>query len=190
MRSNKISRGSIRLWPLLLCWLWAAMATAEPLAGDKVIYLLDKTGMEIPVGTITFKPQAEGAHYSLHMDHARFKDFFLSMKEMKCLEGPELWCHLPYPYEQPHLVSGDDLRWLEHDLLFMFKSPDEFGANFWNGIYYQMQLKDGQITGQAQAIDLNNLASPPADLNIPPLHENLRDPIERKHRWLPDLVIR
>ncbi len=190
MRMRKKRDLSIRLLLVLLFGLSVSVVSANPLAGEKTVYLLDKSGAEIAVGSVTFKPADGASQYSLHMDHAKFKDYFLSMKEMKCLEGPELWCHLPYPYEQPHRVTAENLSWLEHDLLFMFKQPDEFGANFWNGIYYNMRVEDGKILGTAEAIDLNLLASPPADLNVPPLNENLRDPIERKQRWLPDLVIR
>lgn len=165
-------------------------ALANPLSGEKEIILLDKQRSEIVIGHAVFTPEQGGSRYSLHMDHAKFRDYFLSMKEMKCLEGPELWCHLAYPYEQPRQVSHEDLSWLSHDLLFMFKKKDEFGANFWNGIYYQMRVEDGVIKGEAQAVDLNLLASPPEDLSTPPMHEGERDEIERSQRWLPDIVIR
>jgi hypothetical protein len=111
------------------------------------------------------------------------------MKEMKCLEGPELWCHLAYPYRQPHTVSPTDLRWLEHDLLFMFKRKKDFGANFWNGIYYRLAIQDGIIAGEAQAVDLKLLASPPANLDRPPLTLADLEEIERSQRWLPDIEI-
>lgn len=163
---------------------------AGALIGDKQILLVDKKGNETLVGTVAFHPQGEGSRYELHMDHGKFRDYFLSMKEMKCLEGPELWCHLSYPYEQPRTVTGDDLSWLSHDLLFMFKKKEEFGANFWNGIYYHMSVDGDVIRGVAQAVDLNLLASPPDDLAVPPMNEWERDEIDRDKRWLPDLVIR
>ncbi len=163
---------------------------AGPLSGEKQLLLVDKKGVEVNIGTVTFKPQGSESKYKLHVDHGKFRDYFLSMKEMKCLEGPELWCHLPYPYTQPHLVSADDLSWLSHDLLFMFKKKEEFGANFWNGIYYHMQVEGDLIKGEAQAVDLNVLAAPPDDLNIPPMNEGERDEIDRAKRWLPDLIIR
>jgi len=165
-------------------------SVADALVGKKNISLVDKKGVEVVIGDITFYPQADGSRYELHMHHDKFKDYFLSMKEMKCLEGPELWCHLAYPYKQPHQVSTDDLRWLSHDLLFMFKKKEDFGANFWNGIYYQMQIDGGVIKGEAQAIDLNILASPPDDLGVPPIGAGDRDEIDRSQRWLPDLIIR
>ena len=159
------------------------------LEGEKRITLLDKTGNRTEIARVIFEPLAQGSRYKLTMAREQFRDYFLSMKEMKCLEGPELWCHLAYPYEQPRIVTADDLRWLEHDLLFMFKTPKEFGANFWNGIYYKLQIEDGMIRGEAQAIDLNALASPPDNLNEPPIGEAERDEVDRDKRWLPMIEI-
>lgn len=176
---------------MLLAGVQPAAADELP-TGERTVYLVSGTGEEQPVGTIRFQPQPTTGSiiYSLDMDYRRFKDFFLSMKEMKCLEGPELWCHIPYPYTNPHTVSASGLGWLEHDLLFMFKGPKEFGANFWNGIYYRMTASGGVIRGKAMAVDLNKLASPPDDTSRPPLGEYDIDAINRDERWLPDLIIR
>lgn len=170
--------------------LISSVASADALNGNKQIFLIDKKQHEILIGTVRFQPADGHIRYSLHMAHERFKDFFLSMKEMKCLEGPELMCHLAYPYQQPNTVTGDDLSWLSHDLLFMFKKKSEFGANFWNGIYYDMRVEGDVIRGEAQAVDLNLLASPPDDLTVPPVNEAERDEIDPTLRWLPNLVIR
>ncbi|KGJ86407.1 hypothetical protein [Colwellia psychrerythraea] len=164
--------------------------SASALSGTKTINLIAKDGQRIAIGTLEFLPLVDKVKYQLDMDHTRFKDYFLSMKEMKCLEGPELWCHIRYPYPQPRTITPVDLRWLEHDLLFMFKKSNEFGANFWNGVYYSLTIRDGVIVGEAQAIDLNLLAAPPEDLNTPFYSEDLRDEIERVQRWLPDIEIR
>lgn len=175
---------------VLISILSAGFASADALDGEKHIFLVDKKGNEIQVGSVSFQGGADAVSYKLHMDHDKFRDYFLSMKEMKCLEGPELMCHLAYPYKQPNTVTAEDLSWLSHDLLFMFKKPEEFGANFWNGVYYNMSVEDGMIKGVAEAVDLNLLASPPDDLNTPPMNEGERDEIDRTKRWLPDLVIR
>ena len=172
---------------------WAASQDAlvtAALQGAKSVALLDKNGQRTVIGSITFTPKEGGSEYQLTLEREQFRDYFLSMKEMKCLEGPELWCHLAYPYEQPHKVTVDNLRWLEHDLLFMFKTPKEFGANFWNGIYYKMQIENGIIKGEAQAVDLNVLASPPDDLSVPPVGEAELDEVDRDKRWLPVIEIR
>jgi len=173
-------------WLLLPGTLLAEIA----LSGNKKIVLVDKKGNRTSIGSISFQPAGKESRYELHMDHSKFTDYFLSMKEMKCLEGPELWCHIPYPYKQPHNVTDTDLRHLEHDLLFMFKRKGEFGANFWNGIYYRMYIENGVITGEAQAVDLNLLASPPTDLRQPPISDAELDDIDKDKRWLPALEIR
>lgn len=179
---------------ILISIFYAGCASADALNGKKHIFLVDKKGHEIQIGHIVFSAsdgQESGVtSYRLHMEHGKFKDFFLSMKEMKCLEGPELMCHLAYPYEQPKTVQAKDLSWLSHDLLFMYKKPTEFGANFWNGIYYDMHIDSDVIKGEAQAVDLNLLASPPDDLSTPPMNEGERDEIDATLRWLPNMVIR
>ncbi|MCV6610473.1 MAG: hypothetical protein OIF55_06860 [Amphritea sp.] len=175
---------------ILGMYLVSSAAMADLSAGSYEIVLLDKQQAGTVVGTLNLKHRSESFEYALHMHHEQFQDYFLSMKEMKCLEGPELWCHLPYPYPQPRTISIEDMSWLSHDLLFMFKKPEEFGANFWNGIYYRLQISGDEISGQAQAVDLNMLASPPENADQPPLGEFERDEIDRDKRWLPDLIIR
>lgn len=183
----------LTLLPLLLFGLLASCSMTRsdgPLSGEKRIILKGNKGEQLDIGSVSFMPGADGIHYTLTIDHSHFTDYFLSMKEMKCLEGPELWCHLPYPYQQPRTVSADDFSWLAHDLLFMYKKKGEFGANFWNGIYYKMTLNNGRITGVAQAIDLNQLAAPPDDLTLPPFGEFERTDIEPHPRFLPFVEIR
>ena len=51
------------------------------------------------------------------------------------------------PYPNRGTVSADDLAWLEHSLLFLFKAPRDFGARLWNGLYYRMTLTDAGIVG-------------------------------------------
>ncbi|MFT5704189.1 MAG: hypothetical protein ACI8SK_000131 [Shewanella sp.] len=161
-----------------------------PLSGNKHIYLIDIKGNELMIGDVQFSTKADKTSYQIHVDHRLFKDFFLSMKEMKCLEGPELWCHLPYPYLNPREISQNDLTWLAHDLLFMYKKKNKFGADFYNGIYYQLDLNEGVIIGTAQAVNLNLLASAPDDLNLAPITEVELDEIEENLRWLPKIEIR
>ncbi|MEH6814594.1 MAG: hypothetical protein V7677_18820, partial [Motiliproteus sp.] len=167
-------------------------AASDILSGKRDIILLDKKGEAITIGQILFSPlpNSKLADFEVHLDHHKFTDHFLSMKEMKCLEGPELWCRIPYPYANSRQVSVNDLRWLEHDLLFLFKRNKEFGANFWNGIYYRLQITDQGIDGEANAVDLNFLASPPDDLTTPPIGEGELDESDNDKRWLPVLQIR
>ena len=170
----------------------ASLAAAAGHAAEKTIRLHDNQGHSIEIGTLSLTPSDDqgGFSYRLELDHHRFTDHFLSMKEMKCLEGAELWCYVPYPYTNPHQISRNDLRWLEHDLLFLFKLPTEFGARFWNGIYYQLAWDGDSLTGTARALDLNLLASPPDDLSSPPVGEYDIDDADLDKRWLPHLSIR
>lgn len=177
------------LW-IFFVLLASPILANEALKGTKTIHLLDVQNRQVAVGRITFSPAQKHTTYQIHIDHAKFKDFFLSMKEMKCLEGPELWCHLPYPYETPRQVTATDLTWLAHDLLFMYKKKSEFGANFYNGIYYQLRIEDGVIVGSAHAVDLNVLAAPPEHNDFAPITLHDIDEMEPKHRWLPRLIIK
>jgi len=158
--------------------------------GTKQINLLDNKGQRLLIGSIDFSRQAGTVNYQIHLDHKLFKDYFLSMKEMKCLEGPELWCHLAYPYENPRNIVKSDFRWLSHDFLFMYKKDSEFGANFYNGIYYNFKLEEDKLIGTAMALDLNLLASPPENKTQPPITLGDIDEIELSNRWLPIIEIR
>lgn len=157
--------------------------------GTKQISLLDNKGKKLLIGSIDFSTQADTINYQVHLDHKLFKDYFLSMKEMKCLEGPELWCHLAYPYDNPRNITKTDFRWLSHDFLFMYKKNSEFGANFNSGIYYDFKLESGKLIGTAMAIDLNLIAAPPEDETQPPITVHDIDEIELTNRWLPKIEI-
>ncbi|WP_299199651.1 hypothetical protein [uncultured Amphritea sp.] len=186
---KKLSVG-LMLLVSLFC-LVTSVGAASLSEGVRQIYLQQKDGSEQRIGELVLSPAENSLlSYKVNLDYDLFKDYFLSMKEMKCLEGDELWCFIPYPYTQPRTVAEDDLRWLEHDLLFMFKPPEAFGANFWNGIYYKMELTDQGIRGTAHAVDLNRLASPPDDLSQPPIGEFDTDEADLDKRWLPYIEIR
>ena len=116
----------------------ATGASAWELSGRKTLTAHPREGAPIVLGHVTFTPRPDGsAAFVLAMDTQRFTDHFLSMKEFKCLEAAaEITCHVPYPYPNPGTVRKDDLRWLEHSLLFLFKQPKDFGAKLWNGLYY------------------------------------------------------
>jgi len=157
--------------------------------GTKQINLLDNKGNKLLIGSINFSVKEEAIHYQIHLKHKLFKDYFLSMKEMKCLEGPELWCHLAYPYKNPQIVTEADFTWLSHDLLFMYKKNSEFGANFYNGIYYDFKLESNRLIGTAMALDLNLLAAPPEDMSLPPITMGDIDELEPTNRWLPTIEI-
>lgn len=177
-----------------LAWLLAvipSLALAWDWAGTKTITAKTRDQQLITLGTVRFVPQA-GDRFSfvVTMDHSRFTDFFLSMKEFKCLDGPgEVFCHVPYPYPQPGTVSSQDLAWLEHNLLFMYKLPSEFGAKLWNGIYFRFERTEQGLLGKPQAVDLNLIGAPPASPELPPFQPALRDPIAPGARWIESLSI-
>ena len=168
-------------------------ASAWELAGTKTISLHEQGGQAIPIGTVTFRPEGRRTAFVISLDHARFKDFFLSMKEFKCLQGPnEVLCHVPYPYQNPGTVRPGDTAWLEHQLLFLFKQPRDFGAKLWNGLYFRLQPDaDGLgLVGLPQAVDLNLISAPPDDLLTPPYNASLRDDVAAGSHWIERLLIR
>lgn len=166
-------------------------ASAWDLAGKKEIALHTRDGQAIPIGTVTFRPEGERIAFALDIDHARFKDYFLSMKEFKCLEGSgEIQCHLPYPYPNPGSVTAADFSWLEHALLFLYKRPTDFGARLWNGLYYRLAMTDEGLVGTPEAVDLNLISAPPADPTTPPFGPAQRSEIEPGSRWVASLSIR
>jgi hypothetical protein len=100
---------------------------------------------------------------NVDMDCPVFEDQFLSMRPFRCLtESAEWFCYLLYPYHLKKTITPDDLSELEYQLLFIWKSPKNFGIDAWNGVYYQLTPNDdGSISGQLLQGDLNVLASPP-----------------------------
>ena len=185
LNSNLICRLFFGLFAIAL----SLSASAWELAGSKTIALHTRDGQRIVIGTVDFTPKNEQATFTLHLDHAKLKDFFLSMKEFKCLEGEEIHCHVPYPYPNPGTISRSDLRWLEHSLLFLYKQPKDFGAKLWNGLYYQMTLTDKGIVGTPQAVDLVQIGAPPANTSIPPYGPADRNDISPNSRWINRLTI-
>lgn len=168
----------------------AAPAAAE-LAGEHRVLLHGREGAPLQIGTVRFTPRGDGrSDFRLALDGARFQDFFLSMREFKCLEAPrEVFCHVPYPHAQPGTVAPGDLAWLEHALLFMVKRPGEFGAQLWNGVYYPLRAGAQGLAGVPQAVDLNRISAPPDDPSRPPFQPALRDDLPPGARWFHRLTI-
>ncbi len=167
-----------------------SMSHAWDMVGKKSIYLHDQTGAKTLTGLITFKPESSQVGYTIDWDHKLMKDHFLSMREFKCVEGQvEILCQVPYPYKHPQSFSKDNYQWLEHSLLFMFKTPKNFGAVLWNGIYFKLELGANGFRGEPQAIDLNLIAAPPDRLDVPPYGVGERNPTEKGARWFTHLTI-
>ena len=176
---------------LLLAAALALPASAADLAGSRQVLLHGSDGARVHLADIAFTPQADGrSGFVLTMRHEPFKDFFLSMKEFKCVESAsEIFCHVPYPYPQPATISATDLAWLEHALLFMFKTPAEFGAKLWNGVYFKLTATERGFEGRPQAVDLNRISAPPDKPGVPPYRPALRDDIPVGARWFGRLTI-
>jgi hypothetical protein len=95
-----------------------ALAPAQPagafdFSGETWVTIETTDGETIPIGSVAFLKTANGASVALAVDHGRFKDFCLSMREFKCLEGKEILCHAPYPYPNPRSASSAELGCLE-----------------------------------------------------------------------------
>lgn len=168
-----------------------SVALAWTLEGQKTITAHSRDQQRTAIGHVNFVPQADGsAAFKVTMDHAKFTDYFLSMKEFKCLSSPmEVTCHVPYPYAQPGKITREDLTWLEHNLLFLYKTPAEFGAKLWNGIYFKLQATELGLRGTPMAIDLNLISAPPEDLSKPTYGPDARDPITVGARWIEAITI-
>lgn len=189
--SRPCRRPALDLRAAALGFLLAASPVwAWQFEGAHSIKLHPRVGDPVGIGTVEFRPQGDRYGFTVKLDHERFKDFFLSMREFKCLEGDgEIQCHVPYPYRQPASVTPSDLSWLEHSLLFLFKSPREFGAKLWNGLYYRLEAGPTGLTGYPQAVDLNQIGAPPSNLDIPPFGPSERSEIPAGTRWFGKITI-
>lgn len=180
--------------PLLLAaagWVCSGPASAWELQGRKTLQLHSRDGAAVQIGEVDFEPRADGRiGFALRLRTEVFQDHFLSMKEFKCLNGSgEIFCHVPYPYPQPGSVTPTDLAWLEHSLLFLYKTPREFGAKLWNGVYFRLQPGEQGLVGQPQAVDLNLISAPPERPELPPFRAALREDIAPEARWFNRLTI-
>jgi len=166
-------------------------AQAWQLEGQHRVSLLARDGSRTTIAALHVAPAQDGAmHFTLALDPAQFTDFFLSMREFKCLTGEaQVQCYVRYPYANPATIREQDLRWLEHALLFLYKDPSEFGARLGNGLYYPLHLTEHGLEGKATSIDLNAISAPPDDPGIPPYGPAERVEIEPGEIWFERLLI-
>ncbi|MET1412276.1 hypothetical protein ABVF61_08425 [Roseibium sp. HPY-6] len=165
-------------------------ATASPLEGDKTVKLVDQSGEDHAVATVTFNQAGDSVTYQIVWKDDVFSDHFLSMRPFKCVEGPEKhWCRVPYPYEIRRSVSDQDLTDLEYDLLFVWKGATEYGINLWNGVYYKLDIEEGRLLGTLHEMDMDRLGVPPEAGDLRPIRDvDLEEGYPESH-WLPKLVI-
>lgn len=167
-------------------------AGAFDFEGDKRLLAVFRDGSTQPLGTVSFSPapQAPEVAFKVKLDTAVLQDFFLSMREFKCLPAvAEVTCVVPYPYPQPGRVTPTDLSWLEHSLLFFFKQPTDFGAKLWNGVIFKFALTPDALVGSPQAVDLNLISAPPDEPGHPPFGQMERTSYATGARWLSALRI-
>jgi hypothetical protein len=173
------------------CLMLGTLSHAFEFSGEKTVTAHLRDGRTVAIGTLTFTPLADGqVAFALNVDHGQFQDHFLSMREFKCLEGVgEIACHVPYPHAQPRRIRAGDLAWLEHNLLFMFKQPADFGAKLWNGMYFRLSEQGPRLVGTPEGVDLNAIAAPPVPAHTAPFQPDQRSEMTRGQRWLDHLVI-
>lgn len=169
----------------------AGSAMAWSLDGSKQVLAVTQSGERVPIGQVHFMPaEGERVAFALKLDTSRFQDHFLSMREFKCLTGgPEISCHVPYPYAHPREVTAQQFDWLSHELMFLYKRPQDYGAKLWNGVYYQFERTDKGLLGRPQAVDLNLISAPPERKDVPPYDAGWREPMPAGQRWIDHLLI-
>ncbi len=156
------------------------------------IYLIDAQQQETRIGAVTFKNVGDGnTAVQVNIDNSQFSEHFLSMRPFRCIEGESEWfCYLEYPYDLRSVITTEDLSDLEYQLLFIRKTPEEFGIDAWNGLYYQLtQESDGSITGTLLEGDLNSLQSPPEKTYAKPVELTEFIPGSKTKRLFPSLRI-
>ena len=180
-----------RLLVLLAC-IFTGSLTAADFPESAGVYLVDSKQQETRIGDVGFSDAGNGKT-SLHLsiDTSVFTEHFLSMRPFRCIEGDSEWfCYLEYPYDLRSIITRDDLSDLEYQLLFIRKTPSEFGIDAWNGLYYKLELaSDGTITGELLEGDLNSLQSPPGEQYAKPVDLGEFIPADKTKRLFPTLKI-
>ncbi len=173
--------------------LFCCKPSAADFPAQASIYLQPADGDEINIGRVVFSPSGSSSSaFAVTLNNDVFTDHFLSMRPFRCLQGDTEWfCYLEYPYELRGIVTPDDLTDLEYQLLFIRKTPSEFGIDAWNGLYYKLVLEDdATLTGQLLEGDLNSLQSPPAEKYDRPVDLEEFIPASKSKRLFPTLKIR
>ena len=154
--------------------------------GKKSIRLISADGEGFALGHVTFAAEGDMARFNIELDAPEFQEQFLSMRPFRCLPAPkEMWCHLAYPYETRGRISRNDLADLEYGLLFLFKPPEGYGIDAWNGLFFKLAIGgDGEISGGLNETDLNVLAVPPDDKSVRPIADGALTPVSpESHRF-------
>ena len=192
IREPKVTKGFITYLASILAISFSLLLQpAHANTIEKTITLIGKDGSKLEVAKIILTPQENKTHsFEIKWDDSKFSEHFLSMRPFKCIDGPQTFCHLGYPYKTKNRISKSDLQDLEYGLLFIHKNEKEYGINFWNGVYYRLKREEnGAITGTVWETDMNELASPPEkEFDRPIGGSDLVEGAEGKHRF-PKIII-
>lgn len=163
---------------------------AYPLEGTKNIVLSNPTGEHQVIGKITFQNAGNNmTSFKIEIGD-NLKEYFLAMRPFRCLTGEkQQLCWFPV-YNEPSLVSQNDLVPLEQALMFFHTKPHALNINPFDGMYYKMRWTEKGISGKLREVDMTPFVAP---LIIPhparPLHEeDFYDPPPGTN-WLPELSI-
>ncbi|MES9823530.1 MAG: hypothetical protein ABW127_03790 [Candidatus Thiodiazotropha endolucinida] len=187
---NAINKRGWRSWfVIILLSGIAEVGTVEAVDERYRISAENQQQELISLGTLILVDSANGQGYRIEWDEAQFENHFLSMRPFKCLPHPvQLICHLPYPYEIKRKIDNDDLTDLEYDMLFLHKTPQEYGINAWNGLYFKFQRDRNGYAGELRETDLNVLQAPPEEGDLRPIDPDALYEPSDKH-WLRRIII-
>lgn len=172
-----------------LCHFNSALAENIP-EGEKSIFLIDNQQQKTHIADISFTHIDGAAQYHLQFSEENFQQEFLSMRPFKCLhKSSKIICHFEYLYDKSSRLTQNNLMDLEYDLLFLHKTPEEYGINAWNGLYYRLSLNNETISGELMEVDLNILTSPPKEGVGRPVTYDMLHPVKAGHHEFPSLVI-
>lgn len=177
-----------RIGLLMVSALWAACASANPLVGEKSVWLANAGGEKLRIGSVSFEPLANGrSKFALRIDESRFGEYFLAMRPFRCLAGSsQHLCHFPYGGERE--VALDDLAALEYQLLFMHKKPASVNLDPRNGLYWKLAADGERLVGTLYDADMEPIIVPQGDRRRPLTAEFLQRADDGSY-WLPRLTI-
>ena len=182
----------MRIFFILVASVFTGWSMAADFPEQANIFLVDSNQQETRIGEIDFTDTDNSASaVQVNIDTSIFTEHFLSMRPFRCIEGETEWfCYLEYPYDLRSVVTQDDLTDLEYQLLFIRKTPSEFGIDAWNGLYYKLEIEpDGSITGKLLEGDLNSLQSPPSEKYARPVDLGEFIPGDKIKRLFPTIRI-
>ncbi len=180
-------KGALR-GPLFFALFFPFLA---PAAESYRVFLDNGEAGRLEIGALELEAVEKEGSYEFALNAEVFGDYFLSMRPFKCITHVgKMFCYLNYPYENRRRISATDLTDLEYDLLFIARTPKEYGIDPWNGRYFRLRWEGEAIVGEIYETDLNILAAPPEDGSLRPLAEADMVPIAPSNsQWTPRLRI-